>query len=533
MPEGGLASKLKALILYRVFFVTLLLGSSVLFGSRFARVSAPETISIFTAGLYAVTILYGLLFSRLKETPGFAYLQIGGDIAAETALVYLSGGIVSWFPFTFLLTILAAGIILAGRAAYVTAAAATLSYGALLALQAKGLILGSVTSLFAPDAANYLYKGFVHVLAFYSIAFLSSYLANRLRRVSENLERVDYDYSDLKAFSRDVIQYIPVGLVTADQAGRVLTANPAAGRILGNDESALRQRPLTDLFPFTSLEHTYDERLEGEIGGPDGERRTLGLSISPLKNRDGLSVGRIAIFRDLTRIRAMEQDLQKREQLAALGELSAWIAHELRNPLASMKSSIEMLREDPEPGPDSFRLMGIALKEMDRLDRIITDFLTYARPRPPVKQAFDLAETLREILLVVQQRKSTRIRDEICDTLMVDGDPDQLKQVFLNLILNAEDATARAGEITVTARHGEPDAEVRVSDTGPGIEEKELEKIFFPYYSTKEKGTGLGLAIAFRIVEEHGGSIHADSTPGSGAAFTVTLPAYVETDTGC
>ena len=526
MSQSGLAPKLKALIFYRAFFVSLLFGAAVLLGADFVRIPDARLFSFFTAGLYGLTAAYGLLYRRLKHSPLFARFQIGGDVFAETVLVYLSGGILSGFPFTFLLTILAASMILAGPAGYLTAAASSLAYGLLLLLQAGGVILTEIPVPADLSASDYFYKAFVQFLAAFSIAFLSSSLANRLRRVTDTLERTDYDYSDLKAFSRDVIQFIPVGLITTDLQGRIMTANPAATRILRRDEARLRGTLLTGIFPFASLEHSYDERLEGEIEVAPDERLTIGLSISPLKNREGRAVGGIVIFRDLTRIRAMEQEMQRKERLASLGELSAWIAHELRNPLASMKSSLALLREEKSPGPDSFRLMDIAIREMDRLDRIITDFLAYARPRPPVKRPFDLAGAVREMLLIFRQRGSVRIREEICDTLMVEGDPDQLRQVFLNLFLNAEQAAGPGGSMSVSVRNGEAGAVVAVSDDGPGVPEGDREKIFYPYYSTKEGGTGLGLAVADRIVQEHHGTIEVDSSPGAGATFTVRLPRH-------
>ncbi len=520
MPTGQLDSKLKALILYRVLFITLLLGSSVFFDAVSTRIPYPGVLSAFIIALYGLTIVYGLLFSKLKNSVGFAYAQLVGDIIAEAVLVYLSGGIESWFSFTFLLTILSASIILHGKAGYLISSLATITYGALLGLQSNSLLLSSPENF---SAADYLYNVFVHLLAFYSMGFLSSQLADRLRRVTENLEKTDLDLSDLKAFSRDVIEFIPVGLITADAEGNALTANSAAKRILGHSVEAIEGKVLTDLFPFISLEEGYDERIEGKIED-DGTIRVIGLSISPLKNRMGEAVGRIVIFRDLTKIRAMEIDMQKRKQLAAVGELSAWIAHELRNPLASLKSSIEMLREEKEPSRYSFQLMDIAVKEMDRLDGIITDFLIYARPKPLSKLTFDLVEVLKEISIVFGYRKDIRIVDSIRDKLTINGDPDQLKQVFLNLLLNAVEAMPGGGDIYFEAEKQSDSLEIRIKDSGMGIPEENLDKVFYPYFSTKDKGTGLGLAIAYRIVEEHHGLLQAASPPEGGAVFTVRLP---------
>jgi len=525
MPTGQLESKLKALIFYRALFITLLLGSSVFFEDVSARIPYPEALSAFIVALYGLTIVYSLLFNKLKNSTGFAYAQLIGDIVAEAVLVYLSGGIESWFSFTFLLTILSASIILHGKAGYFISSLATILYGTLLVLQSNRIILNS-PEIFS--ASDYLYNIFVHMLAFYSMGFLSSQLADRLRKVTENLEKTGLDLSDLKAFSRDVIEFIPVGLITADTEGNALTANSAAKKILGQPANGIEGKILTDLFPFISLEHGYDERIEGEIKD-NGTVRVIGLTISPLKNRTGKAVGKIVIFRDLTKIRAMEIEMQKRKQLAAVGELSAWIAHELRNPLASLKSSIEMLREEKEPSRYSFQLMDIAVKEMDRLNAIITDFLIYARPKPLKKQTFDLAEVLRELSIVFSYRKDIRIINSIRDKLTITGDPDQLKQVFLNLLLNAVEAMPGGGEIYLEAENHRDGLEIRIRDSGMGISVENIDKVFYPYFSTKNEGTGLGLAIAYRIIEKHQGSLQAESPPEGGAVFTVTLPTTLPT----
>lgn len=522
MPQVTLASRLQALIFFRVFFVTLLLGSSFLFGSGFFSVTRPESLSAFIVSLYSVSIIYGFLFKKYGDNITFAYVQLLGDVLAEAVLVFISGGVISWFPFTFLLSILSASVILPGLASYLVAALASVVYGGILALQAAGLVLAQSTPELA--SADYLYKAFVHFLAFFSVAFLSSQLANRLRIVSEDLEKTDFDYSDLKAFSRDVIEFIPVGLITSDASGRILTSNPAARRILGHLDTPVVGRQLTEIFPFASLDHTYDERLDGEIERPGEKNLVVGLSMAPLKNRSGAAVGHIVIFRDLTAIREMELEMQKRKQLAAVGELSAWIAHELRTPLASIKSSVEMLREEKEPTRYSYQLMDIAIREMDRLNRIVTDFLTYARPKAPDKREFDLVNLVRETVLVFRQRENIKVYENLCESLKIIGDPDQLKQVLLNLLLNAEQAMPEGGDIRVRVLGRDGRAEVSIADTGPGIPSEQMDKIFYPYYSTKEKGTGLGLAVAYRIVEEHAGTLEVLSSAGKGAEFTLKVP---------
>lgn len=520
------ASKLKALIFFRAGFVSLLFGAGVVLDVGLGLIPYPHWLSVFISGLYGLTIVYSLLYQRFGENVRFAYVQFCGDILAEAVLVYMSGGIGSWFTFTFPLTILSASIILHGRGGYLVASFATIVYGGILGLQANGLILTAAPSGFQP--IYFVYNIFIHIIAFYSMAYLSTYLAARLRRVTEHLERTHVDLSDLKAFSRDVIENIPVGLITTDLAGTILTANPAANGILGREAEGWA---IGELLPFINIDGAGSERSEGEFDGERG-RRVIGFGVSPLNNRTGETIGRIIIFRDLTDIRAMEIEMRRKRELAALGEMSASIAHELRNPLASLKGSIEMIREESASsgsgGQYSVQLMDIAVKEMDRLNRIITDFLSYARPSEPRRTRLDLSALLRETVFMIGHRKEIRVDEMIDDLLEIDGDGDQLKQVFLNLVVNAVEAMPDGGVLAVSASADEKGVVVRIADTGTGIAAENIGRIFFPFFSTKKHGTGLGLAIAYRIVEAHGGAITAESPPEGGAVFTVRLAGRAE-----
>jgi len=507
-----------------------LLGFSVFFDIRAGQTPFPRSLSAFITGLYGLTIFYGLLYQRFGNTTAFAYVQLVGDIAAETVLVLITGGVETWFSFTYLLTILSASMILYGRAGFITATLASLSYGSILALQANAVVLTPLASSLNPE--GFLNNAFVHMVAFYSMAFLGSRLADRLLRVTEDLARKDVDLSDLQAFSRDVIDYVPVGLVTTNEEGVITMANPAARRLCHTADD-MTGHALNTFLPFLDFSASIDQRLEGHIRQEDGTVRTMELVLSPLKNRTGNIVGRIAIFQDLTGVRVMEREMQKRKQLAAVGELSASIAHELRNPLASLKGSMEMLREERggTEGHRTQRLMDIAIREMDRLNGIISDFLLYARPKPPEKQRFALGGFLDDILIMFEHRKDIHILKEVGDEVVVFGDANQLKQVFLNLVANAVDAMPGGGILSLAASANQSSVCVDVRDSGKGIPEENLEKVFYPYFSTKNGGTGLGLAVSYRIIEEHAGHIRAFNSPGGGAVFSIILPREVIKDT--
>jgi two-component system sensor histidine kinase PilS (NtrC family) len=243
--------------------------------------------------------------------------------------------------------------------------------------------------------------------------------------------------------------------------------------------------------------------------------------------------GYIVIFQDLTEWKKLEADMKKKEKWAAIGELSSNIAHEIRNPLASLKSSIEILKEDTVPANYKNRLMDIALKEMDRLDRIIKDFLTYSRPLPPSYMRFNLHELLDETVDLLrnvdQHRDTIVIQKQYNGEVEVNADPQKMRQVFWNLGLNALDAMPEGGELTIATKYEDKNMVITFEDTGTGIEKQQIEKIFYPFFTTKDQGTGLGLAIAYRIMEEHGGAITVDSTPGTGTTFKVILRGMNET----
>ncbi len=217
--------------------------------------------------------------------------------------------------------------------------------------------------------------------------------------------------------------------------------------------------------------------------------------------------------------------MKQKEKWATIGELSAWIAHELRNPIASLRGSIEMLREGRIDNEHNRRLMDIALREMDRLNNIITDFLIYARPRPLNSREVDVHSILKETLTLLRNSagESVKITHDFNGDLRIKGDEEQLRQVFWNLGINAIDAMTDGDELMVSTRSDGSETEVIFKDSGIGIPKGDIGKIFLPFFTTKEKGTGLGLAIAYRIVEEHGGRISVKSMPGAGTTFKVFL----------
>jgi len=521
--------KLKAFAFLRLFVATLLLGSFYVFRIGYERIYSHTVFIYLIAFIYLLTVIYALLFKWLRNESQiivFTYIQMVIDLFIETLIVFLTGGIASWFSFLYPLSIASSSILLNRSASYIMATISSILYGLLLDLQFYNILPPS-TSLFF-SAKEYFYNIFLHILAFYLIAFLIGYLSERLYKTTESLKKSESALSDLKVLSRDIVENMPGGVFTTDLNRRIITFNRTAQRITGAKLEDVIGKTPEEIFPFLKYVDNISIRTEGNIRR-NGKTLTIGISFSSLRNSAGEEVGLIGTFQDLTKLKTMEAEMKRKEKWALIGELSASLAHELRNPLASLKASIEMLLNKKVPEHHAMKLAKIALYEMDRLNSIVTDFLIYARPPELQVESFDLNKMLGYVITLLRssavEEKGVRIISNLTEALTIKGDPRQLQQVFWNLGINAVEATPPDGIVEISTEKGDTDVRVIFRDNGMGIEDEEMEKIFYPFYTTKERGTGLGLSIAQRIVEEHRGKIVVESGGrGKGAVFTVVLP---------
>ena len=521
---AALKIRIKALITLRASFVTLLLGSSFIFKAGYEKFPYPQALSYLIISLYTLTILYAILLEKIKKLFAFAYFQLILDVLFGIVLIYITGGIESWFSFTLVLTIISSSIVLNKRAGYITATLSSILYGILINMQFHRL-LPLIPGQFMV-MKDYFYNIFIHIISFYLIAFLSGYLSSRLEKTTQKLAESDTNLRDLKFFNKEVIESLPSGLFTMDPSGRILIFNHAAEKITGVKKETVIGQRINEVLP--SFPSAFMSGRREEIIKADGIQKVIGLQISPLRDISGDETGFIGIFQDITELKKREAEMKLKEKWAALGELSSNIAHEIRNPLASMKGSIEMLKEDTIPQSQKQRLMEIALKEMERLNRIITDFLTYSRPANSEFKRCELHnildETIELLKHVEQNRGNISINKKYTGRLEADADSQKMRQVFWNLGLNAVEAMPEGGEIVVSTRSTNTTVEITFQDSGTGIEDHNVERIFYPFFTTKENGTGLGLAIAYRIIEEHAGTISVKSNPGFGTTFEVILP---------
>jgi two-component system sensor histidine kinase PilS (NtrC family) len=524
-----LAKRVSSLIFVRVVIVTILLDSLYIFKIGYDKLTHPTGFSYFIASLYLLTIIYAIVLRWIKtpaQYTAFAYIQIIIDIITETVLIYMTGGIESMFSFMFPLSILSAGIILNRRACFIAATLSSMLYGLLLDLQLYKIIPVSSAGFFTEK--DFFYNIFANVTAFYLIGYLSGYLSEKLHRATQSLQERDTVLSDLKAFSRYIIESMPSGIFTTDMDRKIVSFNTAAQEITALSQTDVAGKRPEDIFPFLSSNTEPLERVEGEIMRGSASF-PVGMRLSKLKDGSGHSIGQIGVFQDLTELKAMEAEVKRKEKWAFIGELSASIAHELRNPLASLKGSVEMLREKKVSEEHADHLMKIALSEMDRLNGIITDFLLYARPQELNRKPFDLHQSLKNVLTLLQSSESkggnVTISTKLDGPLFITGDSKQIQQVFWNLGLNAVDAVSGGGTVDIYTTKNNDTVEVIFSDSGMGISKSDIDNIFYPFFTTKETGTGLGLSIAQKIAEEHGGKIAVESDgSGTGTTFRITLP---------
>lgn len=531
---------------WRVVLVTLLLGLSLAFEvTKGERVETFYALIIFT---YAVTILYAFLFRRLDAPQAlvqFAWAQIAVDFLLETILIARTGGIGSPFAVLYVISVTVASLVPRRRVGLLTASLCIILFGIVTNVQLYGLAEAwGWLPRAGLSAAETLHAFGVYGLAFLVVGFLSGALADQLLLADQSIREKEQGLSHLQAFHENIVHSISSGVFTTDEKGHITSFNPAAQEATGYSFEQVQGRPWREVFNWYPSQQDADRvqdvsanmRFEVECKQAGGNRLVLGMTLSPLQEQ-GKKNGLVGVFKDLTQIRDLEEEMHRKEWLASLGEMSAGMAHEIRNPLGALAGAMQMLRKDLEDDETSQRLIEIAVREATRLDAIITEFLQYARPPALNLAEYDLNKVLAETLDLVQHEARSRTNIIIATApctgaLPAQVDQNQMKQVFWNLAVNAFDAMPKGGQLTIATGCRKVDVagrkaevvEVSFQDTGEGIPKKNLDKIFLPFFTTKKQGSGLGLAAVHRIVDLHGGWIKVESREGQGTRFGVCLP---------
>ncbi|HYI00168.1 two-component system sensor histidine kinase NtrB [Hyalangium sp.] len=524
--EPELRVRLTWLSVFRTIATSLLLAVFALrlLASSPTRELSPEDSLVFLGiGLvYVLTLIYGLWLRKGRVSRTAAVVQVGGDILIASGLVSVTGGADSPVSFTYSLAVIAASILLSQRGAFVTAAACSGAYGAIVAQHL--LKLGAQ----APAAMG-VRIGFTfatNVLAYFLIAALAGYLSRQLLAAGGRLSASQADLQRLATLHEQILDSTPSGLLTCEEDGRITFINRAALSILGLEGSAARARRVQELLPgLPEMERV--PRSELKVDTPRGPR-ILGLTLAPLEGTG--RAARLIVFQDLTALRRAEDELRQADRLAALGTMAAQLAHEIRNPLAAMRGSAQMLAQDGAGDPGSSRLTAILLRESDRLSRLVEEFLRFARPPKPVLRPVGLELLVRQLMEMLQTDPLSRGVELELELQPVAAmvDPDQVRQVLLNLVRNAFEAVGTGGSVRVTLSGEGGMARLCVWDSAGSIPESHLGRIFEPFFTTRSGGTGLGLATAYSIVRAHEGRMQVTSTPEAGTEFVVELPLAAE-----
>ena len=547
MLDPDLRRRLAWLIGIRAVVGTVLLGGAIV-----VQITAPGSFPVdpfffLIALTYALTVAYAMTMRLADRHRWLIDLQLAGDALTVSAVIYFTGGITSFFSSLYVLPIAAASTVQLRRGGLLVATLSALMYGGLVLAQymaASGLLQNSlfaVESVALPPRSVAQYTVALNLFGFFAVALLSGSLAERLRSADVLLEEASTAIADLQAFNQHVIDSLPSGLATTDTARRILTFNHAAETITGLSFRSVAGRPLTEALQLPpqlvvemeeGLSGSGARRLEWRYTTPDGRGEIdVGLSATHLETPGGRA-GFLVTFQDVTGVKKLERDARIQQRLAAVGEMAAGIAHEIRNPLASMSGSIQILRQELPLSSEQEQLMDIVLRESERLNTTIRSFLAYARPQRFAIERLDVRRALNDTAMLLRNSA------ELCEghaievdvpasELWYEADEGQIRQIVWNLATNGLRAMPEGGRLRLMASVESPSngIVIAVQDEGIGIAAEELDRLFQPFHGSFTRGSGLGLAIVHRIVTDYHGEIQVSSRPGAGTTVSVRLPA--------
>ena len=555
MQDEKTVLRLRYLMLLRVAFVTFLLGIATFLEIK-GEDLLPE-ISLLSLYLviitsYILSLFYFFLLNLTKNIKITLYIQAICDVLMITGLVYATGGISSVYAVFYTLVIIYSVLFLERRGGLIIASACSICYGLLLDLEYYKILtpLYAIVSQDNPFTAGYVFSRIIiYILSFYLIAFLAIFVVEQEKKTRTLLQEKETAFDQLDLLHRSIIESVDTGILTINLRGQIKSFNRAAEEITGYSFAEAEDKNIVDLFPeygdLLKNIHTggYPDsqqgRVEMYIESHEKKPLTLGCSVSFLNDGTEKRIGDILVFQDLTAIKKMELILEKNRRLAFIGEMAAGLAHEMRNPLASISGSIQVLHKSLPLNETDERLMQIILRGKDQLESFMRDFLLLSRPTPGIPEMIKITDIIEDILESIRYLPDWRDDIQVIKSLQdhlpfIRANKTEIRQLIWNVLMNAIQSMPNGGRVTIETGKDTPDIsagqflEIKISDNGQGIMENDLGKIFEPFYTTREKGTGLGLAIVNRIVEGHAGKIKVDSRSGEGTTFTIWLPCLQE-----
>jgi two-component system sensor histidine kinase PilS (NtrC family) len=534
--------KLQWLLIYRLLIAVTLVAVVAVIERGSTSQSFTPVLAAVGAAVCIISVLYFLALRSRIPIGVQAYVQLFGDLVLTTYLVYRTGDIESPFPALYLVILFAASALFGRREVLQLAFLGGAMYAACGLLTVGGFI-NRAAPWAAYEAHRLAWVQFMfalNVIAVLAVALLSSQLAGRMRRSETELAVATKDLADYRLYNDRIIESIRSGLVTTDLAGNITTFNRAAEEITRYKALYVKGTSIKSI--FGDIERQIEAGLESvrtrsrlprfdvACKTADGREIHLGFSVAPLVDESNCSRGYVLTFQDLTEVMELEREVRRQERLAALGKMAAGLAHEIRNPLASMRGSIQVLASELNLSLDQAQLMEIVLRESDRLNRIVSDFLIYARPPRMERTVVELSSILSETVALLRNSSELRPDHQVTDCypsepVHYNGDPNQIRQIFWNLARNAIQAMPLGGQFQVSLEaESAGDVTIRFMDTGEGMTREQKERMFEPFNSASG-GTGLGMAIVWQLVRDHNGKIEAETSPGKGTQILIRLPA--------
>ena len=479
-----------------------------------SEVWIPTYILMSVAFLGNALLIY--YFDKVAYSWKINALAFGYDAVLITSLIYLTGGNQSLFLFLYLVNIILCGLAYQRRGG--------------LALALWTSILFTLLLIFTEDLVfkNYYLILSLNNFAFFLVAFLSGLLSEQINFMGVELEAKGEEIVQLRDFNKLVVENIQSGLMTIDTENKINFINKTTEKIL--DDVLLLNKPIADVFTDFDLSwlDSQQQVLRKSITYKNfkGEKQLLELVISPLLDRK-TNIGFVLLIQDLTEVKRLEEQMRQQEKLAAVGQLAAGIAHEIRNPLASISGSIQMMEASSEISDENKKLMKIIYREIERLNNLITEFLDFVRPDEVKEDPIDLNKLLNDIIEMI--RFNDKLNHNVVQETQLEakqiilGNYDKLKQAFLNIIINAYQAmeSSENPKLTVSTYDENTDVIVLIEDKGPGMDANQVRRIFEPFHTTKAKGTGLGLAVTHKIFESHKADVIVESEVGMGTTFKI------------
>lgn len=536
---------------YRVVIVTFLLGITALIqmkGTESRTIASLSSVCFIIVVTYFLSFVYLFLGKRIKSPKINVYIQAITDVSLITALVCVTGGVTSVYSPLYVVVIIYSVLFLAVKGGAIVASACGIFYGLLLDLEYYGI----VHPIYSPPwdyniSAGYVFSRiFIHIVSFYIVTLVIGFIVQQEKSARSLLAEKESEFHQLDLLHRSIIESVSTGIITIDLQRSIKSFNRAAEQITRFSFSEVADRKIDTVLPGFSeiLANTNNEEMKQEaidrneivVPGKHNRNIVLGFSVSPLIDSRNRKIGEIVIFQDLTASKEMKEQVEKSRRLALIGEMAAVLAHEVRNPLASLCGSIQMLQKNLNLDETSERLMQIVLRGRGQLENLVKNFLLLARPNLNNREEIDIKEVIDDVLESLRHgpdwHENINVVTEFCNETNIYGNMTEIRQALWNLASNAVQSMPGSGALRIETEpiildNGNEYVEIQISDTGCGIQKNDSSRIFEPFYTTKESGTGLGLAIVNRIVESHEGQIRIENESNKGTKCILLLPRYV------